>query len=194
MIMALNKLATKLRKTSTLIHFFSLTTFRPILHSHPFSHFLPTHKRLLSPSTSLPKPSLSPNQTLFEITPVELQLQKTINPSEPGINGVLEILRKAKTFASQREGIAFLDESGVNPTEGLVCSVIWVLRNDWDLALLGFKWGEKWGCCNSGSGAWDLMVWVLGKHKRFGSAWHLVRMMIGAKVDPQQAMLIMIER
>lgn len=88
--------------------------------------------------------------------------------------------------------MAFLDESGVEVKRDTVVLAIWELREEWKLAFLGFKWGEKWGCCDEE--ACSLMVWVLGSHRKFSTAWCLIRDLNQALMDTRRAMLIMIDR
>ncbi|KAL6134217.1 hypothetical protein ACLB2K_066450 [Fragaria x ananassa] len=88
--------------------------------------------------------------------------------------------------------MAFLDESGVEANRDMVLLAIWELRGDWKLAFLGFKWGEKRKCCDEE--ACSLMVWVLGSHRKFSTAWCLIRDLNQALMDTRRAMLIMIDR
>lgn len=85
-----------------------------------------------------------------------------------------------------------LEESCVEVSPELVRSAIWVLREDWRVAFLAFKWGEKWDCCDEE--AWILMVWVLGSHRKFNTAWCLIRDLHRSSMDTRRAMLVMIDR
>ena len=88
--------------------------------------------------------------------------------------------------------MASLDESGIKATQGLICSVIWTLREEWRLAFLAFKWGEKWG--TTGEITYELMVWVLGNHRKFNMAWCLIRDLYRSSMDSRRTMFIMIDR
>ncbi|XP_051148182.1 pentatricopeptide repeat-containing protein At1g80880, mitochondrial [Andrographis paniculata] len=110
-----------------------------------------------------------------------------------GLGEVLERVRKAKDFASGDEAVAFLDGCGVKPDKDFIFSCVWGLREEWKLAYLVFKWGEKWECLAERT--WWLVIWVLGSHKKFSTAWTLIRELHrDASIDAQQAMLIMIDR
>ncbi|GFP93556.1 pentatricopeptide repeat-containing protein at1g80880 mitochondrial [Phtheirospermum japonicum] len=109
-----------------------------------------------------------------------------------GLRQILERVEKAKDFASGDEAIAFLDNSNVKPDKDFIFSVIWALREEWKLAFLVFKWGEKWDCVVENT--WCLMIWLLGNHKKFSTAWTLIHELYHASKDTQQAMLIMIDR
>ncbi|XP_040369561.1 pentatricopeptide repeat-containing protein At1g80880, mitochondrial isoform X2 [Rosa chinensis] len=109
-----------------------------------------------------------------------------------GLTQFLELLTSTAGLASEADAVAFLDESGVEPKRDTVFQAIWELRGDWKLAFLGFKWGEKWGCCDEE--ACSLMVWVFGSHRKFSTAWCLIRDLNQALIDTRRAMLIMIDR
>jgi hypothetical protein len=70
--------------------------------------------------------------------------------------------------------------------------VIWELREEWRLAFLAFKWGDKGGCVDEK--ACELMVWVLGNHRKFNTAWILIRDLHRSLMSTRKAMLIMIDR
>ncbi|KAK9282130.1 hypothetical protein L1049_005042 [Liquidambar formosana] len=107
-------------------------------------------------------------------------------------SGLLELLKRAKQFPSESEAVAFLDEAGLKPDSNLVCSAIWALKDEWRLAFLVFKWGEKRGC--DSEKAWSLMVWVLGTKKKFSLAWCLIRELHRSSADTRRLMSIMIDR
>lgn len=111
--------------------------------------------------------------------------------NEVGAIELVELVRKAKACASKKEAIDFLGSSGVKIDANKVCSGIWALRDDWELALLAFEWAEKWGCLNEK--VLGLIVWVLGTHQKFDVAWSLIRD-LHQQVDTRQAMLAIIER
>ena len=85
-----------------------------------------------------------------------------------------------------------LDDSGIEVNSEMIYSAVWELREEWRLALLAFKWSEKWGCADEKSR--NLLIWVLGNHRKFNTAWCLIRDMHQSKVDTRTAMLIMIDR
>ncbi|KAL8456963.1 hypothetical protein ACS0TY_034984 [Phlomoides rotata] len=116
-------------------------------------------------------------------TPEEIKL---------GVGDFLERVRNAKDFASGDVAIAFLDNSDVKPDKDFVFSVIWALREEWKLAFLVFKWGEKWDCVVEKT--WCLMIWLLGNHKKFSTAWTVIHALYHASKDTQQALLILIDR
>lgn len=109
-----------------------------------------------------------------------------------GLHEILERVQKAKDFASGDEAVAFLDDSGVKPDKDFIFSLIWALREEWKLAFLVFKWGERWDCVVERT--WCLMIWLLGNHHKFSTAWTLIHELSHASKDTQQAMLIMIDR
>ncbi|KAK9101762.1 hypothetical protein Sjap_019016 [Stephania japonica] len=117
---------------------------------------------------------------------------KTVPINHTNVEQVLQLLRSAHSrFASKTEAIAYLDESGIRLTEDLVGSAIRAAGDEWELAYLGFKWGERSGC--SSVRIWELMVSVLGEHKKFGTAWRVVRDMVRSSMDVRGAVVLMIE-
>ncbi|KAL2462801.1 Pentatricopeptide repeat-containing protein [Forsythia ovata] len=109
-----------------------------------------------------------------------------------GLPEFLETVQKAKNYAYADEAMAFLDNSGVKPSKDLIFSAIWALREEWKLAFLVFKWGENWKCVVEKTRC--LMIWLLGNHQKFSTAWTLIHDLYKASMDTQQAMFVMIDR
>ncbi|KAL3633126.1 hypothetical protein CASFOL_026110 [Castilleja foliolosa] len=131
-------------------------------------------------------------QAPYQIIDFSEHVEETDEDIQLGLGEILERVEKAKDFASGDEAIAFLDNSNVKPDKDFIFSVIWALREKWKLAFLVFKWGEKWDCVVEKT--WCLMIWLLGNHKKFSTAWTLIHELHHASKDTQQAMLIMIDR
>ncbi|XP_052184107.1 pentatricopeptide repeat-containing protein At1g80880, mitochondrial [Diospyros lotus] len=108
------------------------------------------------------------------------------------VDDLLAAVRKADQFSSVGEAIEFLDEAGLQANEDLVFLAVWALRDEWKLAFLVFKWGQKWD--RLGENNCSLMIWVLGNHKKFNTAWCLIRDMHRSSLDTGRAMLIMMDR
>ncbi|KAK6147861.1 hypothetical protein DH2020_018773 [Rehmannia glutinosa] len=161
--------------TLSLSQAFHQTPSRPIKHTPHFGSLPHAH-----------------GQTLYQIIDFADYIDETDEDIQLGIREILERVEKAKDFASGDEAIAFLDISGVKPDKNFIFSVIWALREEWKLAFLVFKWGEKWDCIVEKT--WCLMIWLLGNHKKFSTAWTLIHELYHASKDTQQAMLIMIDR
>ncbi|KAK6263792.1 Pentatricopeptide repeat - like 10 [Theobroma cacao] len=203
MLMALLSLARRLQRTHSQILF-------PFLLHHPAAISSPSP----SPSTQqLLFPSLAFHQTLFissrtllftsRFSTLQSLSTQTLNyPFEftpPAIHGpdsqeqaLLHLLKRVAHFSSEAEAMASLDESGIKATQDLVYSVIGTLREEWRLAFLAFKWGEK--CGNTGENTYELMIWVLGNHRKFNMAWCLIRDLFRSSMDTRRAMFIMIDR
>lgn len=147
-----------------------------------------------TPCTHTPHISSSPLHThiQYRITDFLDYAHETPEDAQPGLGGFLERVQNAKDIASGDEAIAFLDESGIKPEKDFIFSAIWALREEWKLAFLVFKWGVKWDCVVDKT--WCLMVWLLGNHNKFSTAWTVVHELYGASKDARQAMLIMIDR
>ncbi|XP_065868541.1 pentatricopeptide repeat-containing protein At1g80880, mitochondrial [Euphorbia lathyris] len=119
-------------------------------------------------------------------------LHQRILVHEPLKSGFLHSLKRAAFSPSQAEALVSVDESGIQADKDLVYSAIWELKQDWKLAFLAFKWGQKWGCVDENSS--ELLVWVLGNHRKFNIAWTLVRDLHRSAMNTRQAILIMIDR
>jgi hypothetical protein len=76
------------------------------------------------------------------------------------------------------------------PNTDLICSAIWVLREDWKPALRAFKLNSLY----NNEKACNLMIWVLGTHAKFSTAWSIIRDMHNSSISTHQAMLIIIDR
>lgn len=126
----------------------------------------------------------------FEFNPERLQIHDDLQ--DPGLLLFLKELEQVSRLPTEAEAMASLDESGIESSPDMVLSAIWALRKECRLALLAFKWGERWGC--SDEQAWNLMIWVLGSHRKFNTAWCLIRDLHRSSLDTRRAMLIMIDR
>nr|XP_043617565.1 pentatricopeptide repeat-containing protein At1g80880, mitochondrial [Erigeron canadensis] len=109
-------------------------------------------------------------------------------------SGVIELLKLLRSNVNPESGepFDFLDGSGIKPNRELIVSCIWELREEWKLGFLVFKWGQKWKCDDQK--AWNLMIWVLGNHKKFSISWSLIKDLYQSDMDTQQPMFIMIDR
>jgi hypothetical protein len=76
------------------------------------------------------------------------------------------------------------------PNTDLICSAIWFLREDWKPALRAFKLNSLY----NNEKACNLMIWVLGTHAKFSTAWSIIRDMHNSSISTHQAMLIIIDR
>lgn len=118
-------------------------------------------------------------------------VKETRENAQVGFSELTELIQKAKDFDSGDEALDFLDKGGVKPNKDLIFSSIFALRKEWMLAFLLYKWGERWDCVNEK--IWCLMIWVLGNHTKFGTAWSLIHDLHKNSVDTKEALLIMID-
>lgn len=199
--MALPSIARRLRSRHSLCLSLTLLQRQHISNSPSspphFSHHLSQafHRTLVLPSqTHRHFSTLRPFSVDILRDPLGFNDQrfKTDRSQNLDLTQFLELLKSTASLASEAEAMAFLDESGVEVKRDTVVLAIWELREEWKLAFLGFKWGEKWGCCDEE--ACSLMVWVLGSHRKFSTAWCLIRDLNQALMDTRRAMLIMIDR
>ncbi|XP_059641821.1 pentatricopeptide repeat-containing protein At1g80880, mitochondrial [Cornus florida] len=204
--MALITFASRLRRTNCQLFLpFILTSTTHPLPPHPptsqhTQHYftLAFHQTILVPFHSLRNSphfstlQASHNQSLCEPVDFVEYKPKTHQQNQSGVHELVQLLKKAKGFVSEEEAIAFLDDSRVELNTDLIQSTIWEVRDEWKLAFLVFKWGEKWGC--NVEKTWGLVIWVLGNHKKFNIAWCLIRdLHRSSSMDTRAAMLIMID-
>ncbi|CAL1376810.1 unnamed protein product [Linum trigynum] len=124
-------------------------------------------------------------------TALEL-IPERIDCHDPSKHTLVESLTVASQFSTEAEATTYLDDSGIKPSLELVYSVIWELRENWKVAFLAFKWGEKRECADEK--ACELLVWVLGNHHKFGIAWTLIRDLHRASLSIRSVLLVMIDR
>ncbi|KAL5576137.1 hypothetical protein UlMin_017836 [Ulmus minor] len=111
---------------------------------------------------------------------------------KPGFVKFLDTLKWVAHLPTEAEAMASLEDSGIAASPDMVRSAIWALREEWRLAFLAFKWGEKGRC--SDEEAWNLVIWVLISHRKFNTAWCLIRDLHQSSLDTRRAMLIKIDR
>lgn len=136
--------------------------------------------------------SSSGNSTSYEIINFDKCVNTLREKSHFDVSELVGIVQKASDFGSGDEVMLFLDECGVKPNQDLVLLVIWELRDQWKLAYLLFKWGEKCKCLAGNT--WCLMIWILGNHGKFSTAWSLIRDLLQMSTSIHEAALIMIDR
>ncbi|KAH9603795.1 hypothetical protein KSS87_018821 [Heliosperma pusillum] len=156
--------------------------------SQTFHRTLSVQSQFLSNSTNFPTFRSSSPQSLYD--PIDFNDIDNQN-NEPGSIELVELVQKTKGFASKKEAIDFITPSCINTDVNQVYFAIWALRNDWELCLLAFELGKKCGFVNDK--ILGLIVWVLGSHHKFDSAWSLIRD-FHSVVDTRRAMLVIIER
>lgn len=106
--------------------------------------------------------------------------------------GLIDLIRQVSELESEADAMASLEESSFDLNHDSFYSLIWELRDEWRLAFLAFKWGEKRRCDDQK--ACDLMIWVLGNHQKFNIAWCLIRDMFHVSKDTRKAMFLMMDR
>lgn len=179
----------KLKTTPKLNHYAHLKPFYQI-------HFIAAFDQ--TPSRQYHANSISQHEHLPNLIKFpdfdEYMNQNTENNQNDqlGIDKFVQNIQKAKDFASGDEAISFLDDLGIKPNKDFILSAVWALREEWKLAFLVVKWGKKWGC--STEKAWHMMVWLLGNHQKFCTAWSVISDIHSAKMDTEQAILILIDR
>lgn len=151
------------------------------------------HSRSFATTIHSDTSRVSNTPTVYEVTNFTHIVNEDREYHHSDVLKLSNLLKKFNGLPSQEEeAIGLLDNSGVEPNESLVYSMIWEFKEEWKISILLFKWGEKWNC--NGGKIWSLIIWVLGNHKKFNIAWCLIRDMHRSSLDIRKAMLIMIDR
>lgn len=87
-----------------------------------------------------------------------------------------------------------LQRCGVNVTPELVASVLSRTRNDWETAFTFFLWANKQPGYNHTVREYHSMIAILGKFRKFDTAWNLIDEMKSASLVSSQTLLIMIRK
>ncbi|OIT05118.1 PREDICTED: pentatricopeptide repeat-containing protein At1g80880, mitochondrial [Nicotiana attenuata] len=170
----------------------SLFAPKPELKRHFFGAFRQPFVRTCHTTPAKPPFFSSGNSTCYEIINFDNYVDTLREKSQLDVSQFVGIIQKANDFGSGDEAMLFLDECCVKPNKDLVFLVIWELRDQWKLAYLLFKWGEKCKCLEENT--WCLMIWILGNHGKFSTAWSLIRDLLQMSTNIQEAVLVMIDR
>ncbi|XP_057805613.1 pentatricopeptide repeat-containing protein At5g15010, mitochondrial [Salvia miltiorrhiza] len=103
---------------------------------------------------------------------------------------VVDILRTP----GAQEKSAKLEGCGVNVTPGLVASVLSSVRNDWEAAFTFFLWAGKRPGYEHSRREYHSMIAILGKFRKFDTAWALIDDMRAASLVTTMTILIMIRK
>lgn len=134
----------------------------------------------------------SDQRYVYDISNFHEYIKETHENAQQGLSELTDLIQKARNFDSGDAALAFLDNGGVKPDKDLIFSSIFALREEWKLAFLLYKWGEKWDFVDEKISC--LTIWVLGNHKKFGTAWSLIHELHKNSANTKDALLIMIDR
>ncbi|KAL0449977.1 UNVERIFIED_CONTAM: Pentatricopeptide repeat-containing protein, mitochondrial [Sesamum latifolium] len=87
-----------------------------------------------------------------------------------------------------------LEQCGVNVTPALVANVLSGTRNDWETAFTFFLWASKQPGYQHSLREYHSMIAILGKFRKFDTAWSLIDDMRAASLVTPHTLLIMIRR
>ncbi|GAV86162.1 PPR domain-containing protein/PPR_2 domain-containing protein/PPR_3 domain-containing protein [Cephalotus follicularis] len=112
------------------------------------------------------------------------------------VNAIIDILREFRSNGAEKK--SKLDNSGIKVYSELVVEVLSRVRNDWEVAFTFFLWAGKQPGYAHSLREYHSMISILGKMRKFDTAWVLIDEMRGAKIGPSlvtpQTLLIMIRR
>ncbi|XP_027349647.1 pentatricopeptide repeat-containing protein At5g15010, mitochondrial [Abrus precatorius] len=112
------------------------------------------------------------------------------------VKTILDIMHESGYGASKIK--QKLEHCSVMPSSELVVEILSRTRNDWDVAFTFFLWaGKQLGYAHSAR-EYNSMISILGKMRKFDTAWTLIEEMRGGRMGPSlvtsQTLLIMIRR
>ncbi|KAH6767424.1 Tetratricopeptide repeat superfamily protein [Perilla frutescens var. hirtella] len=114
--------------------------------------------------------------------------------SDPGssrdFDAIVDILRTPGAQEKCRK----LEQCGLNVTPGLVANVLSWIRNDWEAAFTFFLWAGKQPGYDHSQRHYHSMIAILGKFRKFDTAWALIDDMRAASLVTPHTVLIMIRR
>ncbi|XP_059647280.1 pentatricopeptide repeat-containing protein At5g15010, mitochondrial-like [Cornus florida] len=112
------------------------------------------------------------------------------------VGTILGILREKGSGGAQVK--SKLEQCGVTASSELVDEVLSRVRNDWEAAFTFFLWAGKQPGYAHSLREYHSMIAILGKMRKFDTAWALIDEMRGGKTGPSlvtpQTLLIMIRR
>ncbi|CAN6853472.1 hypothetical protein Bca4012_050697 [Brassica carinata] len=164
---------------------FSSSSFHLVSFSSAFHRTGLAHSQILSHVPYFVYYNRFSTKTIFE----EFDINNEVAPLEKGL---IDLVRLVSELESESDAMVSLEESTFDLNNGSLYALIWELREEWRLAFLAFKWGERRGC--NDQKACDLMIWVLGNHQKFNIAWCLIRDMFHVSRDTRKAMFLMMDR
>ncbi|KAL6520083.1 hypothetical protein OROHE_017226 [Orobanche hederae] len=110
--------------------------------------------------------------------------------SSRDLETIMDILRAPGAQEKSKK----LDQCGVNMTTGLVASVLSGTRNDWETAFTFFLWAGKQQGYSHSLRVYHSMIAILGKFRKFDTAWSLIDDMKALSLVTPHTLLIMIRK
>ncbi|KAL0378099.1 UNVERIFIED_CONTAM: Pentatricopeptide repeat-containing protein, mitochondrial [Sesamum radiatum] len=110
--------------------------------------------------------------------------------SSRDLGTLMDILRTGGTQDKSKK----LEQCGVNVTPGLVANVLSGTRNDWETAFTFFLWAGKQPGYQHSLREYHSMIAILGKFRKFDTAWSLIDDMRAASLVNPHTLLIMMRR
>ncbi|CAN4103032.1 unnamed protein product [Withania somnifera] len=116
--------------------------------------------------------------------------------SKEDVETIEGIFKEAGTHAAQLHNK--LEQCGVRPTQNLVALILSRVRNNWEVAFTFFLWASKQTDYVHSVRQYHSMISILGKMRKFDTAWSVIDEMRGGKDRPSlvnpQTLLIMIRK
>lgn len=110
--------------------------------------------------------------------------------SSRDLDAIVDILRTPGVQEKSKK----LEQCGLNMTPGLVANVLSWIRNDWEAAFTFFLWAGKQPGYEHSLREYHSMIAILGKFRKFDTAWGLIDDMKAKSLVTPHTVLIMIRR
>ncbi|KAL2531558.1 Pentatricopeptide repeat-containing protein [Abeliophyllum distichum] len=114
--------------------------------------------------------------------------------TDPGSFDDLETIMEILRAGGVQEKSKNLEKCGVIVTQKVVANVLSRVRNDWETAFTFFLWAGKQPEYVHSVREYHSMISILGKFRKFDTAWALINDMRAASVLTPQTLLIMIRK
>lgn len=116
------------------------------------------------------------------------------NSGDPGSSRDLEAIMDILRTPGAHEKSKKLERCGVKVTPGLVATALSGTRNDWETAFTFFLWAAKQPAYKHSVREYHSMIAILGKFRKFDTAWGLIDDMRALSLVTPHTLLIMIRR
>eukprot|EP01018_Ginkgo_biloba_P023672 Gb_12359 [translate_table: standard] len=105
------------------------------------------------------------------------ELEVSLSSDCSAVDDAARVQRLLKTHRTHEERVEALSQCGVVVSEDLVVRVLYRHKNDWKPAMYFFLWASRQPGYSHGTDAYNAMLNILGKMKRFRTMWQLVKEM-----------------
>lgn len=155
-----------------------------------FSSFTPSSNRQ-NPNDSIDTPENTSDEE-EDNEEIEIQQGLTDEGLLQNVKILVNIMEETRSNADEMK--KSLDQCEVTVSPELVSEVLSLVRNDWEAAFTFFLWAGKQPNYGHSLREYHSMISILGKVRKFDTAWALIDEMRVSSLTTPQTLLIMIRR